>query len=354
MEPRERVLRAVAHEEADRTPVDYWAVAEVDRSLIRATGTSGREELLRRLGVDIRYVEGKYVGPPLERTGNGEWTDLWGVRRRRVKASFGSYDEVSYSPLASATGPEEVYDAPWPSPDWFDFSPLRRARDEHGAFALANHADRLNRTSVLKAAVYLRGMENVMTDLALKPELAKALFDRIAEFYLAANERMFEAARGQLDVFFMGDDFGAQSGLLVSRKMWKEFFVPHLRRFTEQARSYGLSVMFHSCGAIREIVPDLVELGVDIINPVQARAAGMDPRELKKEFGERVTFHGSVDIQDTVPKGTVEDVKKEVRERIEILGEGGGFILAPCHNFQADCPVENILAVYEEAGSLRE
>jgi len=351
MTPRERVLTALDHAEPDRVPVDYWATSEVTESLKARLGCASEEELLRRLGVDVRYVPHAYCGPELPR-GDDWWVDMWGVKRRRVAYDGGHYDEVVEYPLAAAESSEDLDGHAWPDAAWYDFSGLPQACAGLKRFALANDVDRLNRTCVVKAAEYLVGMEKLMMDMALRPEFVEALFGRIARFYLDANERLFKAAGGALDIFYMGDDFGTQMGLLVSPAMWRDLVAPHMREFCRQAHDAGLKVLHHTCGAVADLVDDLVDVGVDILNPVQTTAAGMDPGGLKSRFGDRVCFHGSMDTQGTLPKGTPEDVRAEVRSRVETLGAGGGFILLSTHNIQPDVPYENIIAMYEEATGL--
>jgi len=346
---KERVRAALERREPDRLPVDYWATAEVTRRLVDELDTGDGEGLLRRLGADLRYLRAEYVGPELERRPDGSWRDIWGVWRRKVTCGGATYDEVAACPLAGAEGPEDLDAHPWPRAEWFDFRPMRREAERLGDFFLLNAADRLNRTSVLKAAIYLRGMDRVMIDLAAEPELAAALFERIARFYLECNRAMFEEAGEALDAFFMGDDFGTQSGLLVSPGMWRRFFAPHLAAFAAQAREHGLKVMLHSCGAVAAIMDELAACGVDVINPVQPGAAGMEPGELKARFGERLSFHGAIDVQHTLPEGTPEEVRAEVRARFGDLGAGGGYVLAPSHNLQPDVPTANVLAMYDEA-----
>lgn len=157
---------------------------------------------------------------------------------------------------------------------------------------------------------------------------------------------------GKIDILLIGDDLGTQNDLLMSPVMLKQFIFPYLRECIELCRGYKVRVMFHSCGAIKGIIPDLIELGIEILNPIQVRANGMILSELKNTFGDRLCFHERVDIQQTLPRGKPDDVKKEVRERIAVLGENGGYILAPTHNFQEEVPMENILAFYHEAGSM--
>jgi len=186
-------------------------------------------------------------------------------------------------------------------------------------------------------------------DLITHPEFAERLFQKITEFYLELNYRCFEEAGEKIDIFMLGDDMGTQEGLLVSPKSFRQLIRPYLTEHVRLAKRYGLRVMLHSCGAVRELIPDFIEMGVDILNPVQVRARGMRTAELKQEFGDVLSFHGSVDVQQTLPAGKPENVRAEVRERIETLGRRGGFILCSTHNIQGDTPLENILAMYDEA-----
>ncbi|HOX08510.1 MAG TPA: uroporphyrinogen decarboxylase family protein [Planctomycetota bacterium] len=353
MTSKERVRAALGRRSPDRLPVDYWATSEVTARLVRELAVADEEALLRKLGADLRYLEPAYAGPKPERAADGSWRDIWGVWRKKVAYGGGSYDEVTVYPLAGMESAEQLETHPWPKAEWFDFRPMRRSAERLGDYYLVNAADRLNRTSALKAAIYLRGMDRIMMDLALNPEFAKALFARIAKFYLDCNAAMFAETRGVLDMFFMGDDFGTQSGLLVSREMWLEFFAPHLAAFSKQAHDAGLKTMLHSCGAVSEIMDDLADCGVDVVNPLQPGAAGMVPAELKARFGARLAFHGAIDVQRTLPEGTPEEVRAEVRARFRDLGASGGYIAAPSHNFQPDVPTANILALFDEAGKCR-
>jgi len=192
-----------------------------------------------------------------------------------------------------------------------------------------------------------------LIDLLRNPQFTHRLYEKITEFYLEFNRRCFEEAGDLIDIFMMGEDLGTQEGLLVSPRVFRQFIKPYLARHVRLAKRYGIRVMLHSCGAIRALIPELVEIGIDILNPIQVRAKGMKPEELKREFGDRLSFHGGIDIQKTLPLGTPEDVRAEVRNRVQTLGKGGGYILCSTHNIQADTPIENILAMYEEAKKQR-
>jgi uroporphyrinogen decarboxylase len=148
----------------------------------------------------------------------------------------------------------------------------------------------------------------------------------------------------------MGDDYGMQNGLIMSIEMWRRFFKPGFRKFIELAHSYGIRVMHHTCGAIEPLIPDFIDCGLDILQSIQPRAAGMDLIKIKREYGRYICFQGGIDIQKTMPYGTAADVTSEVINRLKTLAPGGGYILCTAHNIQADTPVENVLALYEAAG----
>jgi uroporphyrinogen decarboxylase len=210
--------------------------------------------------------------------------------------------------------------------------------------------DRLNRIAQFKPAMYVRGIERIFLDLALNPDVAKAIFAQIRGFYLAYAERIFEAAQGALDILLMGDDFGSQNGPLLSPAMWAEFLGDGFAEYAGLARSYGLRVMHHTCGSVRPLIPLMMDRGLDILQSLQPEASDMDPRRLKAEFGDRLAFHGGISIQRTLPFGTPESVRQEVKDRIEAFAPGGGYILCTSHNVQADTPVENVLALMQAYG----
>ena len=314
-----------------------------------------REAFLDLHDVDLRYIAGpRYLGPPLRTFPDGSREDIWGVHRSlaEVDTGMGSeiYREVSFSPLASAATVEEVleYDH-WPSPGWFDYSDIEaqceevRTKERIVVFM----GDRLNRIAQLKPAMYLRGVEQILVDMAVEPDLAHAILSKISAFYLAYAERIFEAARGKIDLVLTGDDFGSQNGPLVSPEMWLRFLGKGFASYIDLAKSYNLRVMHHTCGSVRPIIPLVIERGLDVLQSLQPEAADMDPYALKADFGNSLAFHGGLSIQRTLPFGCPEDVRNEVKEKIAALAPGGGYILCPAHNIQVDVPIENVEALFE-------
>ncbi len=350
MDRRERVLHAVHHEHPDRVPVDYSARSEVNDALMRHLSIADYDALLEYLDVDFRYIQPieliyereRYQGPPLRVFPDGIWEDIWGVRRKRVQVATGIYDEVCHSPLADATTVAEVAAHRWPKPDWFDYSDISEQCQRYQGYALVGGSW----GAVFGDAYRLQGIETFLMNLALRPEVARAIVERVEKFYYAVNERIFDTANGQLDIYYFGNDFGTQQSLLMSPKMFREFFAPSLARLARQAKERGMAVMFHSCGAVRRLIPDFIAAGIDILDPVQAKASDMDPLSLKAEFGEHICFHGGIDTQQLLPFCTPQQVRERVRQVVEVVGAGGGYILAPDQSLQGDVPLDNILAMY--------
>lgn len=355
MDARQRVALALDHKEPDRVPIDYWATLTVNARLLDHFGLSTQEELLDHLDVDFRYIEGpKYVGPAPQVHEDGSIEDHWGVPRVSVQLGSGGqqsvYQEVLHFPLKQAQSVAAVRDYPrWPSPDWFDYNCVtdQVSRARRTGKVVVFMGDRLNRCAQLKPAMYLRGVDQILLDLALCPDVAEYIFQRITDFYLQYARRTLAAAGGGIDILMMGDDFGTQKGLFMSPAMWRRFLRPGFKAFIDLAKEYGCKVAHHSCGSIKPLIPDLIDCGLDILNPIQPDVNDLDRRELKQRFGDRLSFHGSISIQRTLPFGTPDDVRREVQERMETLAPGGGFIFCTAHNIQADTPTENVVALFE-------
>jgi uroporphyrinogen decarboxylase len=348
MNSRERVLAAIDHIEPDRVPVDLWALSPVSDNLRAHLGADDDEGVWRALGVDLRSVWPTYVGPDLARFDDGSWLDWWGCRRQMI----GPFEEVTVAPLAGAQTVADVEGYPWPEPYWFDYAGMRPQCEAFGDYALVIRDPGPYATCVLRVGMYLRGMEQFMMDMAMEPTLAQAIITHVEALYLELDRRIFEAVGDLTDIYFIADDVGVQSGLMISPKMFRKFVKPSLERFIEQAHRYGQKVMYHTCGAVRRLIPDFIEMGVDILNPIQTSASGMEPAALKRDFGNALCFHGAMDIQTVLSQGTVVQVRDEVRHLCDVLGAGGGFILAPTNNVMPETPLENVIALYQTAQNL--
>lgn len=341
MTAKERVLTAFEHREPDRVPLWYGAADEVTQSLITRCQVADEEELMRHLHIDFRRAREQCVGPPLPTFSDGTRESIWGVRRGGPY-----YGQPLTHPLAGVETVEQVMAHPWPSPDWFDFSRVRQECRQWAEYAIIGGPWAV----VFTDATELVGMEEFFIKMHTHPEVIEAVLGKVADFYCELAVRFFEVADGLLDIFFFGDDFGTQRDLIMSPEAWRRFCKPYLVRLNDLGKQAGLKTMFHSCGAVRKIMPDLIEMGLDAINPVQLKAEGMDLAGLKRDFGDKITFHGGLDHQQILPFGSEDEVRAEVRRVIDIMAPGGGFCLAASHDLLLrEFPVENILAMFDEA-----
>lgn len=345
---KERVLRAIEHREPDRVPMSYSSFPavwpEVQDRLRNYLGVENDEGLLEVLGIDTRVVRPRYIGPELKKYPNGTEEDIWGVRATRE--AMGTYSASCYvPPLKDVSSVKEIEQYPLPNPDWFDYPHLSEDCEKYEEYAIMSGGW----CPISDDICHLMGMEAFMVNMIEKPEIIHILLDKITDFYYEFNLRTFEAAKGKIDIFFMGDDYGMQDGLLFSRKMWRKFLAPRLRKLYDLAKKYDLKVMMHSCGSVKEIIPDLIRLGVDVLDPIQVGAKEMNSYNLKEEFGDKLCLHGSIDTQRTLPFGSPREVGEEVKERIKFLAPHGGFILGPSQDFLPDIPTENIVVMYETA-----
>jgi len=333
---KERVIAAFEQRQPDRVPLWYGASAALTAKLIKECGVADEEALMRRLHVDFRRAHVRYIGPELKDK------NFWGVKRAGIE-----YGQPITHPLADATTVEEVdtYDG-WPSQDWFDFEGLRRQCEDWGQYAIIGGPW----VVIFSDATELVGMTEFFVKMHTHPEVMHAVMQKVSDFYYELAVRFFDEVGDLLDIFFFGDDMGTQNALIISPDDWREFCRPHVERFVELGHQAGLKTMFHSCGAVREIIPDLCELGLDALNPVQVSARNMDIAELKKSFGSKLTFHGCIDHQHLLPFASEEEVRKEVRRTIDTMAPGGGFCLAASHDLMLeDFPTRNVIGMYDEA-----
>lgn len=339
MTPLERWLAAIRREKPDRVPMDYWATPEATKKVMEYLGCQTLEEMFQRLHIDRPVVVGpRYVGPPIP---PGE--DVFGCKFKAVDYGTGTYNECVYHPLAQYNSVKEIEENyQWPSPDWWDYSHIPQQVE-----GIEDRPIQGGGSEPFLTYKNLRGDEQAFIDLIENPEIVHYCLDKLFELAYQNTLRIYEAIPGRVHISYVAEDMGAQEGLMYSPAQIREFLLPRMKRMMDLVHSAGAYVFHHNDGAIRDIIPDMIEIGIDVLNPIQWRCKGMDREELKREFGDKIAFHGAVDNQQTLAFGSVEEVREEVRYNIRVLGEGGGYILAPCHNIQAVSPPENVVAMYE-------
>ena len=361
MNSRDRVVGALERRKIDRVPLHLSCGgpnSAID-ALLSHFEVENDDDLRRAMNIDIRRVTPQYVGPDgraLVGSESGSDTVFGGTEY--MKCDFdgsggvaGTYaDELGRRPFKHFITVKEVeaYDG-WPATAWFDFSSLKEDCRRYRDFGVMCGGW----SPILSRVFELFGMEKALTYFHDRPDLIHATIERVTDFYYEFYDAALRAADGGIQIIGFGDDFATQRDLLLSLAMWRAFCREPLARLFSLGKKHGVYVYFHSCGAVRKVLVDLVEIGLDILYPVQPKAWGMDHRELKAEYGPRLAFWGGIDVQQVLPFGTAEDVRRCVRERIEILGAGGGYILSSSHNLLKAFPLENILAMYDEAMNTR-
>jgi len=270
------------------------------------------------------------------------WQNYWGERFIWKQTPWGPMREDLPGALSEAASLEDLAAFAWPTPDRFDYSHLAEAARRHDDYAqLYGFAD------VWQRPALVRGWEHMFLDMAARPEWAHFLCRKFTDFYKEDYTRAAEATGGRIDLYLLLSDLGSQAGPLISLPMFRDLVAPYLREMVDHIHSLGARVLYHSCGAIARFIPDLIAMGVDVLDPIQPVTEEMQPESLQAQFGGRIVFHGGIDMQEVLPFGTPEQVQAAVRRYVAALGQEGGYLLAPTHLFQPDVPPENIVAMYD-------
>jgi uroporphyrinogen decarboxylase len=345
MTPRERVLTALAHRQPDRVPFSwgFGPTPEMTETLRRDLAGRGFDwDALRAETEDIVRVFPAYIGPPLE---GDPHHAIWGIRVKPVEYGGGAYEEFTGFPLAGIEDPRSLDNHQWPDPDWYDYNGLR---------AFIERANPARERAVLVLAgnpfelySWMTGLEEAIVNLKCNADLVKAALDHITAFLEERTRRILESAGDRIDIVFLADDLGGQTGLLMARQTYRAVLQPFHRRLTGCVRRHAphARCMFHTDGAVFDIIPDLLDAGVDVLEAVQTDATGMDPARLKAAYGERLSFHGGISVQRLLPHHDEATVERECHRLAAILGEGGGYVAAPSHAIQAGTPPANVLAM---------
>jgi uroporphyrinogen decarboxylase len=352
MRPRDRVAMALRHEEPDRCPMQVSFTPEFAARLRQDMALRGRRvhnphgggntyELERALQEDmlltsVGWANSYYMG---DQPYVDEWGVGWTVQPYQTPFGTGHYTEIAAHPLADeqAIGRYQPPDPDRPELYADAAQVVRDFQDEYWIVGVTV-------TTVFETAWALRGLEQMLVDMVVDPDLADEVLDFPYRYHLAAARRLVEMG---VDMVWLGDDVGSQHEMLISPKMWRRFLKWRMANMIQELKAINpeLKVAYHSDGDIRRIIPELIEIGLDVLNPVQP--ACMDPAALKKQYGDRLCFWGTIDEQQTLPFGSPEDVRAEVLQRLRTVGEAGGLILAPTHHVQLDTPLENFRAMVD-------
>lgn len=374
MTPRERVRLALNHQEPDRVPItlggsanhlteeryqmlrDHFGVEDIPRrTLVGFYTTSDYNPVLEKLDTDFRFI---HIRPPENYIANDllgsfqNFTDEWGLTHRMM----GGYYDLSGAPLGEDLTREKIDQFDWPDP--YDPVRMKGVKEEvedlyyNTDYSIVAHRPVYG--NLWEYTKWLVGMENALMMTVLDVDLFDYLVGKLAEVLDGFYRVFLEVVGPYVDVVEMAEDLGTNRGPMFNPEVYREVLKPRHRDTIDMIKSLApdAKVMLHCDGAIREFIPDLIEVGFEILNPIEGHLPGMDPEKLKEDFGQDLVFQGGVDIKNVLNKGTVEDVRKEVRLRIEQMGPGGGYVLAPAHNFGNDIPLENMLAFFEAGKEL--
>jgi len=345
MTSRQRVLTAIAHREPDRLPITFDAEPEVIAALERHFNVASADAVWDALHVDTRLVGVDHNYHHIAER-DGVRYDFWGIGALPQQYSLGSYWEYCHHPLATMTTVAQIEGYDWPTAAEVSFESLRAARSRHPDKAIIAH---ITHGGYFKAT-HMRGMEQFMLDLAGQPKLAAAVIEHVSYYMTAALQRLCREAGDTFDIFYMADDFCAAEGPMISPAMFRDYVQPYLTRLAQIAHAHGKAFLLHVCGAVRPFIPALIAAGVDLLEPIQTSAVGMEVEGLKRDFGADLAFYGSIDLIRVLSRGTAAEVRNEVLKNFRVLGAGGGFIVGPGHTYiQPDVPLENILTMYETA-----
>ncbi len=344
MNSKDRVSTSLSWQEPDRVPCQIYLTPEFHKKL--AVHFDGRN-VLDCLGIDFRGVNPAYRGK-IREPHDGIHHDMWGAGYRTVQhGEDGAYQEAVELPLADLKTMDDVEAYPWPSADDFDYSNIAAACDTIVDYAICCRG--AGTPDIVNGVSRGRGMEQVLMDIALRDEVGMAIIEKRVEIEYQIAKRTLEAGKGKIDILCLGEDTGNQNGRMVSPRDFDEVFRPALQRFIDLAHEYGAKAMLHSCGDTHEIMPTFIDMGLDILDAMQPEPAGMDLEAIRSMCKGRLAFCGLISTQDTLPFRTEAECRAEARHRLDVIAKGGGYIFAPAHCIQPDTPLENVLAVFEEA-----
>ncbi|MDD4870117.1 MAG: uroporphyrinogen decarboxylase family protein [Kiritimatiellae bacterium] len=338
MTSKERVLAAFNHDEPDRVPMwcgaseEFWAKAKHELKL--------DDEALRiRFMDDFRRVFAEYAGPKFPLSEGAASRTIFGVERHGL-----GYGQPINHPLANATL-KEIHDYPWPDPKWMDVSKIKATAESYnGQYAILGG----DWSPFWHDAIDMFGMENLYMKMYDEPELVDTVIKYMVDYYATVSQRIFDAAGGAIDIFFIGNDLGSQTGPLLGPELFGQFLLPHFKRLIDLGHSYNLKVQMHCCGGIAPLIPKLIDAGLDGLHAVQPSCRGMELSELKKNFGKKILFNGAIDSHHVLIDGNPGTVREQTRKVLGIMMPGGGYVAGASHDtILEETPVENVLAMFD-------
>jgi len=338
MNSRERVLTTFAHQQPDRVPMwcgasaEFWDKAKKDLKL-------DDEGLRARFHDDFRRVSANFNAPPVKLQQDIVYRTPFGIDRQGT-----GYGQPTSHPLADAEL-KQIHNYPWPQASLVDVSNIRADAVKYNRQYAILGGDW---SPFWHDAIDLLGMENMFIKMYSQPEIVDAVLQHIVDYYIASSQKIFDAVTDSIDIFFIGNDFGSQTGPLIGVDLFRRFILPHLNHFVDLGHSYNLKVMMHCCGGVAPLIPLMIEAGLDGLHAVQTSCYGMDLKKLKTQFGNKIVFNGCIDSHHILIDGSVDYVKQKTIDVLNIMAPGGGFIAGASHDtILEETPVENVLAMFD-------
>lgn len=350
MNSRERYYATINYQYPDRPLLKpLWGQPYVIDALFKYLGVTTYEQFQQIVGEDFRSISPKYVGPELKTYDDGSFDSLWGERYKRLPFSGGTYEEPVYQPFKEIDTVEQAMSMTYPSPDWFDYSEIKEQCIKNADYV--RYAGGAGVFDFMNGIGFMRGIEQVYLDIGLEDEVYPYIVEKRYEYYMEHIKRILEAADGLVDIVYCGEDLGTQTSAIINPSKFQKLFAPKYKELFKMVHSFGAKTMMHSCGSNRVFIPTLIEIGLDILEGVQVDAANMDIISLHQEFYKKIVFCGSLSVQSLLPKGTPEDIYREIALRKDLFKEGG-IILGPTNCMQSDMPLENFVAMCRSIGCM--
>lgn len=373
MNRRERLIASINNQEVDRIPMMYRALPEISEELFRYYGLSGtfNEKMVKledKLNIDPLvdspvgiYFLPAYIGLVDESIVEARDVDMsfsWGIGTKLIKTKTHEYVQYGAThPMYDFTTVKEIEDYPTPNLDDFDLHAGSYSgtilQEESNVKTIPDlKKDYLVGTGAMSylfmLCCYLRGMDKFLMDMIAEPKIAEAIVNKVGGFSVKLNRKILKYIGNELDWYAIWDDIADTKSMMFNVSLWRKYFKKWFAILIEDAKKYNLFSFYHLCGNINDVIPDLIEIGVQVLDPIQTSARDMDLKSLKKRYGRNLCFHGGIDVQFLLPKGTVGDVKQYVKVVKKLFGFNGGLILGPSHRILTDIPVQNIIAIYED------